>query len=90
MAEENIYKQEFGIRNLLTRSVTLYPTRAQITRDIDEITLKVSYLSQIDTNPSLTVSPSLVRTKLPSMGLRLLPTKAQSRSMGEVPRLLLT
>ena len=42
MAEENIYKQEFNIRNLLTRSVTLYPSRAQITRDIDEITLKVS------------------------------------------------
>ena len=42
MAEENIYKQKFNIRNLLTRSVTLYPSRAQITRDIDEITLKVS------------------------------------------------
>ncbi|KAK0514039.1 hypothetical protein JMJ35_003761 [Cladonia borealis] len=40
MAEENIYKQEFNVRNLLTRSVTLYPSRAQITRDIDEITLK--------------------------------------------------
>ena len=42
MAEENIYKQEFNVRNLLARSVTLYPSRAQITRDIDEITLQVS------------------------------------------------
>ena len=41
MAEESIHKQEFVVRNLQTRSVTLYPTRAQIVRDIKEIALKV-------------------------------------------------
>lgn len=41
MAEGNVYKQEFSIRNLSTRSVTLYPARAHVIRDIDEIVLKV-------------------------------------------------
>ena len=90
MAEENIYKQEFAIRSLLTRSVTLYPTRAQITRDIDEIILKVSWLPRVDSKVPLIISSSLVQMKLPSMALHQLPTKAQSRSMAEVPQLLLT
>ena len=41
MAEETIHKHEFVIRNLQTRSVTLYPATAQIVRDIKDIALKV-------------------------------------------------
>lgn len=44
MDEEKIHKQEFAVRNLQTRSVTLYPTRAQVVRDINEITLEVCRL----------------------------------------------
>jgi len=40
MANEDVYKQEFRIRDLTTRSVLLFPTRAQIIRDIREITLR--------------------------------------------------
>ncbi|TVY81731.1 hypothetical protein LSUE1_G005469 [Lachnellula suecica] len=39
MATEDVHKQEFRIRQLTTRSVLLFPTRAQIIRDIKEITL---------------------------------------------------
>lgn len=39
MADEHGHKQEFLIRNLPTRHVTLYPTKAQIIRDIDNVTL---------------------------------------------------
>lgn len=41
MAEEHVYQQEFAIRALSTRSVILYPSRAQVIRDINEITLHV-------------------------------------------------
>lgn len=41
MAEEHVHQQEFAIRALSTRSVTLYPYRAQVIRDINEITLHV-------------------------------------------------
>lgn len=41
MAEEHVHQQEFAIRALSTRSVILYPSRAQIIRDINEITLHV-------------------------------------------------
>ncbi|KAH6631499.1 hypothetical protein F5144DRAFT_511106 [Chaetomium tenue] len=34
------YKQDFHVRNLPTRSVTLFPTRAQIVREIKQVTLK--------------------------------------------------
>ena len=44
MAEENVHKQEFVVRHLQTQSVTLYPTRAQIIRDIKDIALKVCHL----------------------------------------------
>lgn len=54
MAEEDIHKQEFQIRNLLTNSVTLYPTRAQVVRDINDITLKVG--AHISTFKSLYMS----------------------------------
>ncbi|KUJ16627.1 uncharacterized protein LY89DRAFT_782855 [Mollisia scopiformis] len=40
MANEPPHKQEFRIRDLTTRKVTLFPTRAQIIRDIKEITLQ--------------------------------------------------
>lgn len=43
MAEENVCRQEFKIRNLPTRSVTLYPSRAHVIRDIKDVTLKVSH-----------------------------------------------
>lgn len=39
MAADSPHKQEFRIRDLSTRSVLLFPTRAQIIRDIKEITL---------------------------------------------------
>ncbi|KAK4034346.1 hypothetical protein C8A01DRAFT_39170 [Parachaetomium inaequale] len=34
------HKQDFHIRNLPTRSVTLFPTRAQVVREIKDVTLK--------------------------------------------------
>lgn len=40
MATENPHKQEFRIRDLSTRSVLLFPTRAQIIRDIKDITIQ--------------------------------------------------
>ncbi|CZR69479.1 uncharacterized protein PAC_19379 [Phialocephala subalpina] len=40
MANETTHKQEFRIRDLTTRSVLLFPTRAQVIRDIKEITLQ--------------------------------------------------
>ena len=40
MASDEIPKQEFIVRNLQTRSVTLYPTKAHVIRDIKEISLK--------------------------------------------------
>lgn len=39
MASETPHKQEFRIRDLSTRSVLLFPTRAQIIRDIKDIIL---------------------------------------------------
>lgn len=41
---DSIPKQEFRIRDLSTREVKLFPTRAQIVRDIKNVTLKVSNL----------------------------------------------
>ena len=41
MAEADTHEQEFTLRNLPTRSVTLYPTRAQVIRDLRDISLKV-------------------------------------------------
>jgi len=41
---ENTHKQEFRIRDLPTKSVTLFPTRAQIVREIKDVALKVSPL----------------------------------------------
>ena len=40
MPEDTIHQQEFTVRDLPTKSVTLYPARAQVTRDVEGITLK--------------------------------------------------
>lgn len=40
MASDSPHKQEFRIRDLTTRSVLLFPTRAQVIRDIKNITLQ--------------------------------------------------
>jgi len=39
---DEIHKTEYRIRDLPTRSVTLFPTRAQVVRDIKDVPLKVS------------------------------------------------
>ena len=39
MADDQINKQEFLIRNLPTSQVTLYPSKAQVVRDINNVTL---------------------------------------------------
>ena len=38
---EELNKQDFAVRSLPTRSVTLSPSRAEIIRDINDVTLKV-------------------------------------------------
>ncbi|KAI9773022.1 MAG: hypothetical protein M1839_002252 [Geoglossum umbratile] len=40
MADVTIHKQEFLIKDLATRSVTLYPARANVVRDINDVCLK--------------------------------------------------
>ena len=35
-------KQTFALRELPTRAVTLYPARAEVVRDINDIALKVN------------------------------------------------
>src|SRR4051794_33492932 len=40
MATDSPHKQEFRIRDLSTRSVLLFPTRAQIIRDIKDIPIQ--------------------------------------------------
>ncbi len=40
MAEDNVHKQEFVVRTLSTRSVTLYPAKARVIRDISDVTLE--------------------------------------------------
>ncbi|KAJ9142920.1 Mucoidy inhibitor-like protein [Pleurostoma richardsiae] len=43
---ESLHKQEFRVRDLPTRSVTLFPTRAQVVRDIKHVVLETG-LNQI-------------------------------------------
>ena len=85
MAEENIYKQEFAIRSLPTRSVTLYPARAHVIRDIDEIVLKVDFYhyKNILMEYMLTATNSLGPMKSQSMGSLRPRTRAPSRSMAK-------
>lgn len=48
-------KIEFKIRDLGTRAVTLFPTQAQVTREIKDVRLKVSPRSFYDSsNDNLT------------------------------------
>jgi hypothetical protein len=42
------HKQEFHIRNLPTRAVTLFPTRAQVVREIKNVSLKVGHSTPED------------------------------------------
>lgn len=55
---ETIHKQEYRIRDLPTRTVTLFPTRAQVVRDIKDVPLKVSFYfpNQTSSAGSLTFS----------------------------------
>lgn len=38
---EATHTQEYRVRDLPTRSITLFPTRAQVVRDIRNVILKV-------------------------------------------------
>lgn len=40
--DEATHKQSFSIDDLAARSVTLYPTRAAVVRDIENVTIEVS------------------------------------------------
>ena len=40
MADDLIHKQEFAVRGLSTRNITFYPTKAQVVRDLNDISLK--------------------------------------------------
>jgi hypothetical protein len=42
MIDEEVHKQKYEIRQLQTRSVTLYPTRATVVRRIEAVKLRVS------------------------------------------------
>ena len=43
MAEDHVHKQEFSIRELSTSSVTLFPARANVIREIKDVILKVNH-----------------------------------------------
>ena len=45
MTEEQVHKQEFLVRDLSTSSVTFFPARANIVRDIRDVALKVGNLT---------------------------------------------
>jgi len=42
MAEEPIHRQRFNISSLKARSVTIYPLRAAVVRDIEDVVILVS------------------------------------------------
>jgi len=44
---DTTHKQEYRIRDLPTKSVTLFPTRAQIVREIKDVALKVRHNSPV-------------------------------------------
>lgn len=44
-SDDTIHKQSFSIDDLATRSVTIYPTRAAVVRDIENVVIKVSQLA---------------------------------------------
>ena len=68
MSGENINKQEFHVRDLPTRSVTLYPASAHIVRDISDIVLKVMDIIVRILKSDADSKPSRVPIKLRSMG----------------------
>lgn len=41
IVDDTIHKQSFSIDDLATRSVTIYPTRAAVVRDIESVVIKV-------------------------------------------------
>ena len=68
---ETVAKREFRIRDLPTKSVTLFPTRAQIVREIKDVTLRVSQLmspTDVVSYPILTAARSQGPMRSPSSG----------------------
>ena len=41
MSDESIHRQSYTIRDTTVRSVTIYPQRAAVVRDVENIILKV-------------------------------------------------
>lgn len=83
MAPDSPLKQEFRIRDLGTRSVLLFPTRAQIIRDLKDVALVVSFLPIL--SHTCTNSCSLDPTKSSSMDWLLLLTSTQLKLKVLVP-----
>lgn len=42
---ESLNKKQYHVRELTTRSVTLFPNRAQVVRDLKDLQLKVSIIT---------------------------------------------
>ena len=57
---------EYNIRDLGTRSVTLFPAQAQVKRDIKDVPLKVSGIHKVNIS-AYSRHTSLVSTKYPSL-----------------------
>lgn len=56
---------EYNIRDLGTRSVTLFPAQAHVKRDIKDVPLKVSRIHEVNL-PTYSRKTSLVSTRYPS------------------------
>lgn len=64
---DSVPKQEYRIRDLPTKSVTLFPTRAQIVREIKDVTLRVRLPPPLPLiNTPTDTHPSRAPTKSPS------------------------
>jgi hypothetical protein len=50
---ETTHKQEYHIRDIATRSVTLFPNQAQVSREIKDVPLKVSVSLELKAPRSL-------------------------------------
>lgn len=44
VVDDTVHKQSFSIDDLAARSVTIYPTRAAVVRDIENVVIEVSQL----------------------------------------------
>lgn len=65
---DSVPKQEYRIRDLPTKSVTLFPTRAQIVREIKDVTLRVRSPPPFPPiNTPTNTHPSLAPTKSQSL-----------------------